>query len=165
MRIGNRIRILRKINNVTLDELSKYIGVSAPTLRKMENNELFINLEITNLLAKLLNNDELKNLYYNQCLEKNVTVKVKGGKVYIIIPKDISIAFGLEENQEIYCCFLSKKIILQHYETDDYEFEKRKILKDQYSYIFFLGQKLKHIQGQKVKISLDLNKNILKILY
>ncbi|MGY0395055.1 helix-turn-helix domain-containing protein [Fusobacterium sp. SYSU M8A802] len=165
MKIGNRIRILRKINNVTLDELAKYIGVSVPTLRKMENNELFINLEITNLIARLLNNDELKNLYYNQCLEKNVTVKAKGEKVYIFIPKDISIAFGLEENQEIYCCFLNKKVILQHQETDDYEFEKRKILKDQYSYIFFLGQKLKYLQGKKVKIALDLSKNILKILY
>ena len=165
MKIGNTIRILRKINNITLNELSKYIGVSVPTLRKMENNELFINLEITNLIARLLNNDELKNLYYNQCLEKNVTVRVKGEKVYIFIPKDISIAFGLEKNQEIYCCFLNNKVILQHQETNDYEFEKRKILKDQYSYIFFLGQKLKYLQGKKVKISLDLNKNILKILY
>ena len=44
MKIGDRIRILRKINKITISELAAYLNISAPTLRKMEKNQLFINM-------------------------------------------------------------------------------------------------------------------------
>lgn len=169
MKLGDKIRILRKINKITIAELAEYLKISVPTLRKIENNKLFINLDIIKLLinnSKIdLKEEELLEDYYKQKLEKEVLVQAKDEKIFIVIPKDIALGFGLEENKEIYCCYLNNKIILQHKENDDYIFEKKKIFKDRYSFIFFLGQKLKYIQGNIVKLDLNLEKKILTILY
>lgn len=169
MKIGDKIRILRKINKITINELSEYLNISAPTLRKIENNKLFVNMNIVKLLKNnsMINfkEKELLEYYYTQELKKEVVIQAKDEKVFIVIPKDISIAFGLEENKEIYCCYLNNKIILQHEENDDYIFEKKKIFKDRYTFIFFLGQKLKYLQGHTAKLELDLEKKILTILY
>lgn len=169
MKIGDKIRIRRKINKITINDLANFLGISAPTLRKIESNELFINY---NLIKKLLENPafvkdqkEIKESYYNQELSKVVLVQSKSERVYIVIPKDIAIGFGLEKNNEIYCSYLTNKIILQHEENDEYIFEKRKIFKDRYSFIFFIGQKLKELQDHKVKLTLNLRKNILIITY
>lgn len=170
MKIGDRIRILRKINKITINELASILGISAPTLRKLENNQGFINIDIVKKIAKIptfeIKEEELLEYYYNQSqlLDKEVMVQIKGEKVYIIIPKDLAVAFKLEENNEIYCCYLENKLILQHQINDDYIFEKKKIIKDRYSFIFFIGQKLKYLQGRKVKLKLDLKKEVLNIL-
>lgn len=169
MKIGDRIRITRKINKITINDLANFLGISAPTLRKIESNELFINYD---LIKRLLENPvftkdhkEIEEYYYNQQLSKKVLVQVKSERIYIIIPKDIAIGFNLNENNEIYCTYLTNKIILQHEENDDYIFEKRKIIKDRYSFIFFIGQKLKNLQGREVRLTLNLRKKILMITY
>jgi transcriptional regulator with XRE-family HTH domain len=169
MKIGDRIRITRKINKITINDLANFLGISAPTLRKIESNELFINYD---LIKRLLENPvftkdhkEIEEYYYNQELSKKVLVQVKSERIYIIIPKDIAIGFNLNENNEIYCTYLTNKIILQHEENDDYIFEKRKIIKDRYSFIFFIGQKLKNLQGREVRLTLNLRKKILMITY
>lgn len=169
MKIGDRIRITRKINKITINDLANFLGISAPTLRKIESNELFINY---NLIKKLLespvfakDHKEIEEYYYNQELSKIVLVQAKSERIYIIIPKDIAIGFNLNENNEIYCTYLTNKIILQHEENDDYIFEKRKIIKDRYSFIFFIGQKLKNLQGREVRLTLNLRKKILMITY
>jgi transcriptional regulator with XRE-family HTH domain len=169
MKIGDRIRITRKINKITINDLANFLGISAPTLRKIEANELFINYD---LIKRLLENPvftkdhkEIEEYYYNQELSKKVLVQVKSERIYIIIPKDIAIGFNLNENNEIYCTYLTNKIILQHEENDDYIFEKRKIIKDRYSFIFFIGQKLKNLQGREVRLTLNLRKKILMITY
>lgn len=162
MKIGDKIRITRKINKITINDLANFLGISAPTLRKIESNELFINYD---LIKRLLENPvftkdhkEIEEYYYNQELSKKVLVQVKSERIYIIIPKDIAIGFNLNENNEIYCTYLTNKIILQHEENDDYIFEKRKIIKDRYSFIFFIGQKLKNLQGREVRLTLNLRK-------
>ncbi|SKA12248.1 Helix-turn-helix domain-containing protein [Cetobacterium ceti] len=167
MKVGDKIRILRKINNITLNELSEAIGISIPSLRKIENNQVFVDKKIIYSIISRLNYDdkELMDLYYKQNLEKEIIVKSKGGKVFIIIPKEISKAFDLEDNQDIFVAFLNKKIILQHKETDNYNFEKRKIVKDQYSFIFFLGKNLDYIKGQKIRVIFNVIENNLVILY
>lgn len=169
MKIGDKIRITRKINKITINDLANFLGISAPTLRKIESNELFINYD---LIKRLLENPvftkdhkEIEEYYYNQELSKKVLVQVKSERIYIIIPKDIAIGFNLNENNEIYCTYLTNKIILQHEENDDYIFEKRKIIKDRYSFIFFIGQKLKNLQGCEVRLTLNLRKKILMITY
>lgn len=169
MKIGDKIRITRKINKITINDLANFLGISAPTLRKIESNELFINYD---LIKRLLENPvftkdhkEIEEYYYNQELSKKVLVQVKSERIYIIIPKDIAIGFNLNENNEIYCTYLTNKIILQHEENDDYIFEKRKIIKDRYSFIFFIGQKLKNLQGREVRLTLNLRKKILIITY
>ena len=169
MKIGDKIRITRKINKITINDLANFLGISAPTLRKIESNELFINYD---LIKRLLENPvftkdhkEIEEYYYNQELSKKVLVQVKSERIYIIIPKDIAIGFNLNENNEIYCTYLTNKIILQHEENDDYIFEKRKIIKDRYSFIFFIGQKLKNLQGREVRLTLNLRKKILMIIY
>lgn len=169
MKIGDKIRITRKINKITINDLANFLGISAPTLRKIESNELFINYD---LIERLLENPvftkdhkEIEEYYYNQELSKKVLVQVKSERIYIIIPKDIAIGFNLNENNEIYCTYLTNKIILQHEENDDYIFEKRKIIKDRYSFIFFIGQKLKNLQGREVRLTLNLRKKILMITY
>lgn len=169
MKIGDRIRIRRKINKITINDLANFLGISAPTLRKIESNKLFINYE---LVKKLLENPffakdqkEIEESYYNQELSKVVLVQAKSERVYIVIPKDIAIGFNLDKNNEIYCSYLTKKIILQHEENDEYIFEKRKIFKDRYSFIFFIGQKLKELEDHKVNLTLNLRKNILIITY
>lgn len=169
MKIGDRIRITRKINKITINDLANFLGISAPTLRKIESNELFINY---NLIKKLLespvfakDHKEIEEYYYNQELSKVVLVQAKSERIYIIIPKDIAIGFNLDENNEIYCTYLTNKIILQHEENDDYIFEKRKIIKDRYSFIFFIGQRLKNLLGREVKLTLNLRKKILMITY
>ena len=169
MKIGDRIRITRKINKITINDLANFLGISAPTLRKIESNDLFINY---NLIKKLLENPvftkdykEIEEYYYNQELSNVVLVQAKSERIYIIIPKDIAIGFNLNENNEIYCTYLTNKIILQHEENDDYIFEKRKIIKDRYSFIFFIGQKLKNLQGREVRLTLNLRKKILMITY
>lgn len=169
MKIGDRIRITRKINKITINDLANFLGISAPTLRKIEANELFINYD---LIKRLLENPvftkdhkEIEEYYYNQELSKKVLVQVKSERIYIIIPKDIAIGFNLNENNEIYCTYLTNKIILQHEENDDYIFEKRKIIRDRYSFIFFIGQKLKNLQGREVRLTLNLRKKILMITY
>lgn len=169
MKIGDRIRITRKINKITINDLANFLGISAPTLRKIESNELFINY---NLIKKLLespvfakDHKEIEEYYYNQELSKIVLVQAKSERIYIIIPKDIAIGFNLDENNEIYCTYLTNKIILQHEENDDYIFEKRKIIKDRYSFIFFIGQRLKNLLGREVKLTLNLRKKILMITY
>lgn len=169
MKIGDRIRITRKINKITINDLANFLGISAPTLRKIESNELFINY---NLIKKLLENPvfakdhkEIEEYYYNQELSKVVLVQVKSERIYIIIPKDIAIGFNLDESNEIYCTYLTNRIILQHEENDDYIFEKRKIIKDRYSFIFFMGQKLKNLLGREVKLTLNLREKILMITY
>lgn len=169
MKIGDKIRITRKINKITINDLANFLGISAPTLRKIESNELFINYD---LIKRLLENPvftkdhkEIEEYYYNQELSKKVLVQVKSERIYIIIPKDIAIGFNLNENNEIYCTYLTNKIILQHEENDDYIFEKRKIIKDRYSFIFFIGQRLKNLQGREVRLTLNLRKKILMITY
>jgi transcriptional regulator with XRE-family HTH domain len=169
MKIGDRIRITRKINKITINDLANFLGISAPTLRKIESNELFINY---NLIKKLLespvfakDHKEIEEYYYNQELSKIALVQAKSERIYIIIPKDIAIGFNLDENNEIYCTYLTNKIILQHEENDDYIFEKRKIIKDRYSFIFFIGQRLKNLLGREVKLTLNLRKKILMITY
>lgn len=169
MKIGDKIRITRKINKITINDLANFLGISAPTLRKIESNELFINYD---LIKRLLENPvftkdhkEIEEYYYNQELSKKVLVQVKSERIYIIIPKDIAIGFNLNENNKIYCTYLTNKIILQHEENDDYIFEKRKIIKDRYSFIFFIGQKLKNLQGREVRLTLNLRKKILMITY
>lgn len=169
MKIGDRIRITRKINKITINDLANFLGISAPTLRKIESNELFINY---NLIKKLLENPvfakdhkEIEEYYYNQELSKVVLVQVKSERIYIIIPKNIAIGFNLDESNEIYCTYLTNRIILQHEENDDYIFEKRKIIKDRYSFIFFMGQKLKNLLGREVKLTLNLREKILMITY
>lgn len=169
MKIGDRIRITRKINKITINDLANFLGISAPTLRKIESNELFINY---NLIKKLLENPvfakdhkEIEEYYYNQELSKVVLVQAKSERIYIVIPKEIAIGFNLDENNEIYCTYLTNKIILQHEENDDYIFEKRKIIKDRYSFIFFIGQRLKNLLGREVKLTLNLRKKILMITY
>lgn len=169
MKIGDRIRITRKINKITINDLANFLGISAPTLRKIESNELFINY---NLIKKLLespvfakDHKEIEEYYYNQELSKIVLVQAKSERIYIIIPKDIAIGFNLDENNEIYCTYLTNKIILQLEENDDYIFEKRKIIKDRYSFIFFIGQRLKNLLGREVKLTLNLRKKILMITY
>lgn len=169
MKIGDRIRISRKINKITINDLANFLGISAPTLRKIESNELFINY---NLIKKLLENPvfakdhkEIEEYYYNQELSKVVLVQAKSERIYIVIPKEIAIGFNLDENNEIYCTYLTNKIILQHEENDDYIFEKRKIIKDRYSFIFFIGQRLKNLLGREVKLTLNLRKKILMITY
>lgn len=169
MKIGDKIRITRKINKITINDLANFLGISAPTLRKIESNELFINYD---LIKRLLENPvftkdhkEIEEYYYNQELSKKVLVQVKSERIYIIIPKDIAIGFNLNKNNEIYCTYLTNKIILQHEENDDYIFEKRKIIKDRYSFIFFIGQKLKNLQGREVRLTLNLRKKILMITY
>lgn len=169
MKIGDRIRIFRKINKITISELAAYLNISAPTLRKMEKNQLFINMDIINLLTQNPNFDlkreELLEYYYDQKLEKELLVQVKQEKVFIVIPKDVSIAFGLENNTDIYYCYLNNKIILQHEDNEEYEFIKRKVFKYRYSFIFFLGQRVKYIQGQVIKITLDIKKQVLTMIY
>ena len=169
MKIGDKIRITRKINKITINDLANFLGISAPTLRKIESNELFINYD---LIKRLLENPvftkdhkEIEEYYYNQELSKKVLVQVKSERIYIIIPKDIAIGFNLNENNEIFCTYLTNKIILQHEENDDYIFEKRKIIKDRYSFIFFIGQRLKNLQGREVRLTLNLRKKILMITY
>lgn len=169
MKIGDRIRITRKINKITINDLANFLGISAPTLRKIESNDLFINY---NLIKKLLENPvfakdykEIEEYYYNQELSKVVLVQAKSERIYIIIPKDIAIGFNLDESNEIYCTYLTNRIILQHEENDDYIFEKRKIIKDRYSFIFFMGQKLKNLLGREVKLTLNLREKILMITY
>ena len=95
MKIGDRIRITRKINKITINDLANFLGISAPTLRKIEANELFINYD---LIKRLLENPvftkdhkEIEEYYYNQELSKKVLVQVKSERIYIIIPKDIAI--------------------------------------------------------------------------
>ncbi|MCJ8341928.1 MAG: helix-turn-helix domain-containing protein [Cetobacterium sp.] len=46
MKIGDKIRILIKINHITLNELSETIGVSIPSLRRIENNQVFVDKKI-----------------------------------------------------------------------------------------------------------------------
>lgn len=169
MKIGDRIRITRKINKITINDLSNFLGISAPTLKKIEDNKLFINY---NLLKKLLENpffakdkQEIEEYYYAQELSKTALVQVKKERVFIIIPKDIAIGFQLDEDKEIYCTYLSNKIILQHQQNNDYDYEIKKIVKDRYSFIFFIGQRLKELQGYEVKLTLDLRKNALIITY
>ena len=169
MKIGDKIRITRKINKITINDLANFLGISAPTLRKIESNDLFINY---NLIKKLLENPvfakdykEIEEYYYNQELSKVVLVQAKSERIYIIIPKDIAIGFNLDESNEIYCTYLTNRIILQHEENDDYIFEKRKIIKDRYSFIFFMGQKLKNLLGREVKLTLNLREKILMITY
>lgn len=169
MKIGDKIRITRKINKITINDLANFLGISAPTLRKIESNELFINYDLIKRLLKnpvfTKDHKEIEEYYYNQELSKKVLVQVKSERIYIIIPKDIAIGFNLNENNEIYCTYLTNKIILQHEENDDYIFEKRKIIKDRYSFIFFIGQKLKNLQGREVRLTLNLRKKILMITY
>ena len=44
MKIGDRIRIARKINKITAIDLAKHIEISAPTLKKIEQNKGFVSL-------------------------------------------------------------------------------------------------------------------------
>ncbi len=85
MKIGDKIRILIKINHITLNELSETIGVSIPSLRRIENNQVFVDKKILYSIIWKLNYDdkELIDLYYKQNLEKEIVVKSKGGKVFI----------------------------------------------------------------------------------
>lgn len=168
MKIGDKIRITRKINKITINDLANFLGISAPTLRKIELNELFINYD---LIKKLLENPvftkdykEIEEYYYNQELSKKVLVQVKSERIYIIIPKDIAIGFNLNENNEIYCTYLTNKIILQHEENDNYIFEKKKIFKENYSYLFFIGQKFSYLAGKEVLLKLNLRKQKLDIV-
>ena len=86
MKIGDRIRIFRKINKITIPELAAYLNISAPTLRKMEKNQLFINMDIINLLTQNPNFDlkreELLEYYYDQKLEKELLVESKTRKSF-----------------------------------------------------------------------------------
>lgn len=169
MKIGDRIRIARKINKITIKDLAQYLEISAPTLKKIEDNKLFVNIFI---IKKLLDKPELdlkeKDLleyYYNQNLQKKVIVKTKDERVYIIIPKDMAIALDIEIEKDIYCCYLNNKIILQHKDDENHIFEKKRFLKNQNSFIFYLGQKIKYIQGQVIDLNLDIKKQILTITY
>lgn len=169
MKIGDRIRIARKINKVTIKTLAEKLEISIPTLKKIENNELFVNMLI---VRKLLNNLELdlkeKDMlmyYYDQKLQKKVAVNVKDERVYIIIPRDIVIAFEIEKEKDVYCCYLNNKIILQHQDDESYIFEKKRFLRNQNSFIFYLGQKIKYIQGQVINLNLNIKKQILTITY
>ena len=167
MKIGDRIRIARKINKITAVELAKHIEISAPTLKKIEHNEGFVSLELIKKIVSYpkinISEDELLEYYYEQNLEKEVVVRARDEKVYIIIPSDIAIGFELENNNNIFCCYLNCKLILVHQENDEYVFEKRSIFKDRYSYYFFLGQRLKNLLGKTVTLNLDLKKRTLNI--
>lgn len=166
MKIGDRIRITRKINKMTIKELAKILDISVPTYKKIEKNLSFVNMIFIKKLINLgMNEKELLKYYYKQELKRETTVKVKNSRVYIIIPKDISIAFGIEENREIFCCYLNNKMIIQRKENDHYFFEKKKFLKNSKSFILFLGQKLKDLQGKIVNLSLDLKNETLVVTY
>lgn len=167
MKIGDRIRIARKINKITAVDLAKHIEISAPTLKKIEQNKGFVSLELIKKIVSYpqinISENELSKYYYEQNLEKKVIVRARDRRVYIIIPSDIAIGFELENKNSIFCCYLSYKLILAHQENDEYVFEKRSIFKDRYSYYFFLGQKLKNFLGKTVTLNLDLKKKVLKI--
>lgn len=166
MKIGDRIRITRKINKMTIKELAKILDISVPTYKKIEKNLSFVNMIFIKKLINLgMNEKELLKYYYKQELKRETSVKVKNSRVYIIIPKDISIAFGIEENREIFCCYLNNKMIIQRKENDHYFFEKKKFLKNSKSFILFLGQKLKDLQGKIVNLSLDLKNETLVVTY
>lgn len=166
MKIGDRIRITRKINKMTIKELAKILDISVPTYKKIEKNLSFVNMIFIKKLINLgMNEKELLKYYYKQELKRETSVKVKNSRVYIIIPKDISIAFGIEENREIFCCYLNNKMIIQRKENDHYFFEKKKFLKNSKSFILFLGQKLKDLQGKVVNLSLDLKNETLIVTY
>ena len=116
MKIGDRIRISRKLNRVRIKDLVQELEISTPTLKKIENNEVFVNMII---IKKLLNNamldlkeNEMLEYYYNQKLEKEVSAKSKSNRVYIIIPRDIAIAFEIEKYKEIFYCLNNNKIFL-----------------------------------------------------
>lgn len=165
MKIGDRIRISRKINQINLKELSEYLGISVPTLRKIEDNQLFVNKL---LVDRLIQNEKLNIdkkelfLYYSeQIFFEEVFVKKRNDKTYILIPKNISIDFFKDKN-EIYCAYLIDSILISLTPNENYIFEKRKIVKQGYSFIFF-SQKLKNME--KIKIQLDLKGHFLKIIF
>ena len=54
MKIGKRIRILRKEKDITLEELSKRSGVALATLSRMENNKMTGTLDSHNRICKAL---------------------------------------------------------------------------------------------------------------
>ncbi len=55
MKIGKRIRQLRKEKDITLEELSQKSGVALATLSRMENNKMTGTLESHNNICKALN--------------------------------------------------------------------------------------------------------------
>jgi len=62
MKIGKRIRQLRKERDMTLDELSEKSGVALATLSRMENDKMTGTLESHNSICKALNTS-LAELY------------------------------------------------------------------------------------------------------
>lgn len=164
MKIGDKIRVARKVKKITGVDLAKYIGISAPTLRKIENNQLFVTLELIKKIAKYPNiettEEELKKYYCEQKLEKVVKIQNKGEAIFITIPNDVALGFNLDKNREVYICYLESKIILRHNDNNDYYFEKKKIYKDRTVYILFL-QRLTKLNLKKVKLELDLKREIL----
>ena len=62
MKIGNRIKALRKEKNMTLDELAKKSGVALATLSRMENNKMTGTLDSHKNICKTLGTS-LADLY------------------------------------------------------------------------------------------------------
>ena len=54
MKIGKRIRQLRKERNMTLEDLSKKCGVALATLSRMENDKMTGTLDSHNRICKAL---------------------------------------------------------------------------------------------------------------
>lgn len=53
--LGEKIKILRKVNNLTQKELALKIGITASTITKYENGQLEPNIEVLNKIATTFN--------------------------------------------------------------------------------------------------------------
>jgi len=90
MKIGNKIRALRKAFKITLQELSDKSGVQLATLSRMENNKMTGTLESHINIAKALN-IPLAELYSDIVVEeKNIDVRKKGAKADLFVHSDKS---------------------------------------------------------------------------
>lgn len=90
MKIGNKIRQLRKSKKMTLQELSENSGVALATLSRMENNRMTGTLESHIGIAKALG-IALADLYSDIGLEeKNIDVKKAGESSDVFVHSDKS---------------------------------------------------------------------------
>ena len=90
MKIGNKIRTLRKAKKMTLDELSKASGVALASLSRIENNKMTGTLESHINIAKALNMNLSELLSDVGIQEKNIDILSKENHTDVFVHSDKS---------------------------------------------------------------------------
>lgn len=98
----NRLKILRKENNLTVRELGEKINISYAAISKMENNKQNINNEYLNILSNFFNvsTDYLLGLSNIRNPEKELNKKQESDPIFFSLYEEVK-ELSLEQKEDV----------------------------------------------------------------